>query len=170
MVRSFSAWITRCRGRRPAHSAQRVFIKRAGLLMLIAPTAANQARPTASHRQVLHLPCDWPWEPGLAELFRRALNNAYTDPDVTQESFRGCSGTHRKGTSQPFSLSDRLPDLRHLDRAPRVLSGTPRLPFIRQGQLTNRCADHYAGHTVRHCKLQNLNWILFVATLSTQLG
>jgi hypothetical protein len=29
----------------------------------------------SAHRQVLHLPCDWPWEPELAELFRRALHN-----------------------------------------------------------------------------------------------
>ena len=33
----------------------------------------------SAHRQVLHLPRDWPWEPGLDELFRRALH----DPLVT---------------------------------------------------------------------------------------
>ena len=28
----------------------------------------------SAHRQVLHLPRDWPWQPGLHELFRRALH------------------------------------------------------------------------------------------------
>jgi hypothetical protein len=72
---------------------------------------------------------------------------------VTQES-------NRNGTGQPSSLSDHLLHLQPLDPAPRLLSCTPRLPFIRQDQLTNHYADHYAGHTVRHCKLRNVNWIL----------
>src|SRR3954451_24978625 len=29
----------------------------------------------SAHRQTLHLPRDWPWEPGLDELFRRALHD-----------------------------------------------------------------------------------------------
>ena len=29
----------------------------------------------SAHRQVLHLPRDWPWQPGLDELFRRALHD-----------------------------------------------------------------------------------------------
>jgi len=29
----------------------------------------------SGHRQDLHLPRDWPWEPGLDELFRRALHD-----------------------------------------------------------------------------------------------
>ncbi len=29
----------------------------------------------SAHRQDLHLPRDWPWEPGLDELFRRALHD-----------------------------------------------------------------------------------------------
>ena len=29
----------------------------------------------SAHRQVLHLPRDWPYEPGLDELFRRALHD-----------------------------------------------------------------------------------------------
>ena len=29
----------------------------------------------SAHRQVLHLPQDWPWQPGLDELFRRALHD-----------------------------------------------------------------------------------------------
>jgi hypothetical protein len=29
----------------------------------------------SAHRLVLHLPHDWPWEPGLDELFRRALHD-----------------------------------------------------------------------------------------------
>ena len=29
----------------------------------------------SAHRQILHLPRDWPWEPGLDELFRRALHD-----------------------------------------------------------------------------------------------
>jgi hypothetical protein len=29
----------------------------------------------SAHRQLLHLPRDWPWEPGLDELFRRALHD-----------------------------------------------------------------------------------------------
>jgi hypothetical protein len=29
----------------------------------------------SAHRQVLHLPRDWPWEPGLDELFRHALHD-----------------------------------------------------------------------------------------------
>jgi hypothetical protein len=32
----------------------------------------------SAHRQVLHLPRDWPWEPGLDELFRRALHDPLT--------------------------------------------------------------------------------------------
>ena len=46
-----------------------------------APTTASCCRlihtPTrlahSAHRQVQHLPRDWPYEPGLDELFRRAL-------------------------------------------------------------------------------------------------
>jgi hypothetical protein len=30
---------------------------------------------SSAHRQVLHLPRDWPWETGLDELFRRALHD-----------------------------------------------------------------------------------------------
>ena len=38
--------------------------------------AALMARIAHSaHRQVLHLPRDWPWEPGLDGLFRRALHD-----------------------------------------------------------------------------------------------
>jgi hypothetical protein len=29
----------------------------------------------SAHQQALHLPRDWPWEPGLDELFRRALHD-----------------------------------------------------------------------------------------------
>jgi hypothetical protein len=29
----------------------------------------------SAHQQLLHLPRDWPWEPGLDELFRRALHD-----------------------------------------------------------------------------------------------
>jgi Transposase DDE domain group 1 len=29
----------------------------------------------SAHRQILHLPRDWPWEPGLDELLRRALHD-----------------------------------------------------------------------------------------------
>ena len=29
----------------------------------------------SAHRQLLHLPRDWPWETGLDELFRRALHD-----------------------------------------------------------------------------------------------
>jgi hypothetical protein len=29
----------------------------------------------SAHRQILHLPRDWPWQPGLDELFRRALHD-----------------------------------------------------------------------------------------------
>jgi hypothetical protein len=36
-------------------------------------TPARVAR--SAHRQVLHLPRDWPWEPGLDTLFRRALHD-----------------------------------------------------------------------------------------------
>jgi hypothetical protein len=36
-------------------------------------TPARIAR--SAHRQVLHLPRDWPWETGLDELFRRALHD-----------------------------------------------------------------------------------------------
>jgi hypothetical protein len=36
-------------------------------------TPARVAR--SAHRQVLHLPRDWPWEAGLDELFRRALHD-----------------------------------------------------------------------------------------------
>jgi hypothetical protein len=29
----------------------------------------------SAHHQTLHLPRDWPWEPGLDELFRQALHD-----------------------------------------------------------------------------------------------
>ena len=29
----------------------------------------------SAHRQILHLPREWPFEPGLDELFRRALHD-----------------------------------------------------------------------------------------------
>jgi hypothetical protein len=34
----------------------------------------------SAHRQVLHLPRDWPFEPGLDELFRRALHDPSQPP------------------------------------------------------------------------------------------
>jgi hypothetical protein len=34
----------------------------------------------SAHRQVLHLPRDWPWETGLDELFRRALHDPLATP------------------------------------------------------------------------------------------
>jgi hypothetical protein len=34
----------------------------------------------SAHQQVLHLPRDWPWEPGLDELFRRALHDPLPTP------------------------------------------------------------------------------------------
>ena len=34
----------------------------------------------SAHHQVLHLPRDWPWEPGLDELFRRALHDPLPTP------------------------------------------------------------------------------------------
>jgi hypothetical protein len=34
----------------------------------------------SAHRQVLHLPRDWPFEPGLDELFRRALHDPLPAP------------------------------------------------------------------------------------------
>ena len=34
----------------------------------------------SAHRQDLHLPRDWPWEPGLDELFRRALHDPLSCP------------------------------------------------------------------------------------------
>jgi hypothetical protein len=34
----------------------------------------------SAHQQVLHLPVDWPWEPGLDELFRRALHDPLPIP------------------------------------------------------------------------------------------
>ena len=37
----------------------------------------------SAHRQVLHLPRDWPWEPGLDELFRRALHDPLPSSRLT---------------------------------------------------------------------------------------
>src|SRR4051794_6658626 len=34
----------------------------------------------SAHQQVMHLPLDWPWEPGLDELFRRALHAPLPTP------------------------------------------------------------------------------------------
>ena len=34
----------------------------------------------SAHQLVLHLPRDWPWEPGLDELFRRALHDPLPTP------------------------------------------------------------------------------------------
>jgi hypothetical protein len=34
----------------------------------------------SAHQQILHLPVDWPWEPGLDELFRRALHDPLPVP------------------------------------------------------------------------------------------
>jgi hypothetical protein len=52
---------------------------RARTATLRAQLIATPARLAHSaHRQVLHLPRDWPWEPGLDELFRRALHDPLT--------------------------------------------------------------------------------------------
>jgi len=50
--------------------------RRARTTSLRAQLIATPARIAHSaHRQVLHLPRDWPYEPGLDELFRRALHD-----------------------------------------------------------------------------------------------
>jgi hypothetical protein len=50
--------------------------RRARTFSLRAQLIATPARIAHSaHRQVLHLPRDWPFEPGLDELFRRALHD-----------------------------------------------------------------------------------------------
>ena len=49
--------------------------RRARTATIRARLIATPARLAHSaHQQVLHLPRDWPWEPGLDELFRRALH------------------------------------------------------------------------------------------------
>ena len=56
-------------GRRPPHPRPAPRTIRAQLIHTPARIAHS------AHRQVLHLPRDWPWEPGLDELFRRALHD-----------------------------------------------------------------------------------------------
>ncbi|MCX6463881.1 MAG: IS1380 family transposase, partial [Pseudonocardiales bacterium] len=51
------------------HARQRVATLRTRLILIPARVAHS------AHRQVFHLPRDWPWEPGLDELFRRALHD-----------------------------------------------------------------------------------------------
>jgi hypothetical protein len=55
--------------------------RRARTTSLRAQLIAAPARIAHSaHRQVLHLPRDWPFEPGLDELFRRALHDPSQPP------------------------------------------------------------------------------------------
>ena len=50
--------------------------RRARTATLRAQLIATPARTAHSaHQQILHLPRDWPWQPGLDELFRRALHD-----------------------------------------------------------------------------------------------
>ena len=50
--------------------------RRARTGTLRAHLVATPARLAHSaHRQILHLPRDWPYQPGLDELFRRALHD-----------------------------------------------------------------------------------------------
>lgn len=51
------------------HARARTATLRTRLIHTPARTAHS------AHRQVLHLPRDWPWKPGLDELFRRALHD-----------------------------------------------------------------------------------------------
>ena len=54
------------------HAKARTATLRARLIN-VAARASSSAR-----RQVLHLPQRWPWEPGLDELFRRAMHDPLT--------------------------------------------------------------------------------------------
>ena len=54
------------------HAKARTATLRARLIN-VAARISNSAR-----RQVLHLPRCWPWEPGLDELFRRAMHDPLT--------------------------------------------------------------------------------------------
>jgi hypothetical protein len=66
-----------------AHNLTRAAATLAGARLARARTATLRTRlihtparvAHSAHRQVLHLPRDWPWEPGLDELFRRALHD-----------------------------------------------------------------------------------------------
>ena len=50
--------------------------RRARTATLRAQLIATPARTAHSaHQQILHLPRDWPWQPGLDQLFRRALHD-----------------------------------------------------------------------------------------------
>jgi hypothetical protein len=51
------------------HACARTDTIRAQLIHTPAPPARS------AHRLRLHLPQHWPWEPGLDELFRRALHD-----------------------------------------------------------------------------------------------
>jgi hypothetical protein len=51
------------------HTRERVATLRRRLI----DTPARVAH--SAHQQIIHLPRDWPWEPGLDELFRRALHD-----------------------------------------------------------------------------------------------
>jgi len=51
------------------HTRARTATIRAQLITTPGRTAHS------AHQQVVHLPQDWPWEPGLDELFRRALHD-----------------------------------------------------------------------------------------------
>lgn len=51
------------------HTRARTATLRARLIITPARVAHS------AHRQIFHLPRDWPWEPGLDELFRRALHD-----------------------------------------------------------------------------------------------
>ncbi|MCE3556557.1 IS1380 family transposase, partial [Pseudonocardia sp. RS11V-5] len=51
------------------HTRERVATLRARLIAAPARVAHS------AHQQILHLPRGWPWEPGLDELFRRALHD-----------------------------------------------------------------------------------------------
>ncbi len=56
------------------HTRARTATLRAQLITTPARVAHS------AHRQALHLPRDWPWEPGLDELFRRALHDPLPTP------------------------------------------------------------------------------------------
>jgi hypothetical protein len=70
--------------------------------------------------------------PEVSYRFRYRPYGPRNHPGIFQESFRNHSGntreTTRKTTCQPFRVIDCLPNLRHLEPAPRVFPRTPRLP------------------------------------------
>ena len=105
------------------HRRARTGTIRAQLIATTARTAHS------AHRQVLHLPRDWPYEPGLDELFRRALHDP-SQPPPDHRPTPGLTGNHQwrsRTTGSPPTPTNPLTSTRDQLHSETMIDGGSRL-------------------------------------------